>query len=401
MSTRGNPRTPRRGGNSQRGRSNSPSNSANAEASPPASSSNLSPLTAGRRLGSLHNTVEAPAPGRLASLRLRDVTFGGDGSQLSGMGMLSSNTGFGGDVTLGGFKKMTFRPSVPPRRKKTTITAPGDGDSKAETAESFSVDMPSEAIVVKDESSATEAHVSNTGTTAQTASSRPNQRSRLRNQVLTASGPFAYGPSAMSSHAIEVDGESVTRTGSRLFSDNRLKSDVVIAENLAFSFCEDPWAPVTLFEAPDQAETLNSLENNDTSASLAEQQMERVEPFTFNEEDNHLFLFQLPPILPEFESDDKADNQQKDSKGTRHLEGMVGKLVVYKSVETKLKLGNIELDVYSGTECSFLQNIMVLDPTKKGAYCLGQVSKQFVCVPDIETLLDHSDEDNGRSSDDV
>jgi len=78
-----------------------------------------------------------------------------------------------------------------------------------------------------------------------------------------------------------------------------------------------------------------------------------------------LFLFQLPPILPEFESvaeaaasttfrtntnaesrkDDKADNQQKDSKGTRHIEGMVGKLVVYKSGETKLKLGNIELDV--------------------------------------------------------
>jgi len=44
---------------------------------------------------------------------------------------------------------------------------------------------------------------------------------------------------------------------------------------------------------------------------------------------------------------------------------------------------------------------VVLDPTKKGAYCLGQVSKQFVCVPDIETLLDHSDEDNGRGSDDA
>ena len=95
-----------------------------------------------------------------------------------------------------------------------------------------------------------------------------------------------------------------------------------------------------------------------------------------------MFLFQLPPILPEFESvaeaaasaastafranantesrkDDKADNQQKDSKGTRHLEGMVGKLVVYKSGETKLKLGNIELDVCIFNRC--LTNIKFVE----------------------------------------
>src|SRR5437899_2202518 len=118
---------------------------------------------------------------------------------MGGIGLLSSNAGFGGDVTLGGFRKMTFRPSVPPRRKKSTAMTLGEGDSKTETAESSSADMSSEIIVIKDESSSTDARVSSTGITSQTAPSRSSQRTRLRNQVLTASGPFAYGPSAMSS----------------------------------------------------------------------------------------------------------------------------------------------------------------------------------------------------------
>ncbi|KAF9429408.1 hypothetical protein BGZ76_001332 [Entomortierella beljakovae] len=80
---------------------------------------------------------------------------------------------------------------------------------------------------------------------------------------------------------------------------------------------------------------------------------------------------------------------EKEETTESHLEqeGKIGRLLVYKSGKVKMQIGDIVMDVSSGSECSFLQDIVVVDSNNKQAFVMGSVEKRMVCVPNLTQLL--------------
>lgn len=73
-------------------------------------------------------------------------------------------------------------------------------------------------------------------------------------------------------------------------------------------------------------------------------------------------------------------------------EGQVGKLLIRKSGKVQLLLGKVTLDVTMGTACSFLQELVSvgLGDSRTGEMTvLGHIKHKLVCSPDFESLLDH------------
>ncbi|XP_072491000.1 DNA-directed RNA polymerase III subunit RPC4 [Notamacropus eugenii] len=73
-------------------------------------------------------------------------------------------------------------------------------------------------------------------------------------------------------------------------------------------------------------------------------------------------------------------------------EGQVGKLLIRKSGKVQLLLGKVTLDVTVGTSCSFLQELVSVgigDSRTGDLTVLGHVKHKLVCSPDFESLLDH------------
>ncbi|KAM6331339.1 DNA-directed RNA polymerase III subunit RPC4 isoform 1-T2 [Alca torda] len=73
-------------------------------------------------------------------------------------------------------------------------------------------------------------------------------------------------------------------------------------------------------------------------------------------------------------------------------EGQVGKLLIRKSGKVQLVLGKVTLDVTMGTPCSFLQELVSVgigDNRMGEMIVLGHVKHKLVCSPDFEALLEH------------
>ncbi|KXN89398.1 DNA-directed RNA polymerase III subunit rpc4, partial [Leucoagaricus sp. SymC.cos] len=71
------------------------------------------------------------------------------------------------------------------------------------------------------------------------------------------------------------------------------------------------------------------------------------------------------------------------------VDGVIGQLEVYKSGVVKIRLANgILLDVNAATQPSFLQQAVHLDTDNKRLTVLGEVNKQFVVSPDVDSLLE-------------
>ncbi|KAF9160016.1 hypothetical protein DFQ26_005965 [Actinomortierella ambigua] len=68
-------------------------------------------------------------------------------------------------------------------------------------------------------------------------------------------------------------------------------------------------------------------------------------------------------------------------------EGKIGRLLVYKSGKVKMQVGDIVMDVTTGSECTFLQDLVVVDSSNKQAFVMGSVQKRMICVPNLEQLL--------------
>ncbi|XP_006805995.1 DNA-directed RNA polymerase III subunit RPC4 [Neolamprologus brichardi] len=129
-----------------------------------------------------------------------------------------------------------------------------------------------------------------------------------------------------------------------------------------------------------------------------------------------LFFIQLPDSLPgqpptkehkpvktEVQSEDgqsvllkteseeeKAEDNSCNLKDLR--EGVVGKMLVRKSGRVQLILGQVTLDVSLGTSCSFLQELVSINTEGKtgNLTVLGNVKHKMVCSPDFEALLESS-----------
>lgn len=72
-------------------------------------------------------------------------------------------------------------------------------------------------------------------------------------------------------------------------------------------------------------------------------------------------------------------------------EGLVGKMLVRKSGKVQLILGNIILDVALGTPCTFLQELVSVDTEgRRGDMSvLGHIKHKLVCSPDFQALLEN------------
>ncbi|KAL0979416.1 hypothetical protein UPYG_G00184800 [Umbra pygmaea] len=129
-----------------------------------------------------------------------------------------------------------------------------------------------------------------------------------------------------------------------------------------------------------------------------------------------LFFIQLPDALPgqpptkevrplktEVQSEDgqskllKTESQEEPQEDNScHLrdlqEGLVGRLLVRKSGRVQLILGHVTLDVALGTSCAFLQELVSVG-TGEGRNgdlsVLGHIKHKLVCSPDFETLLEN------------
>ncbi|KAJ3051155.1 hypothetical protein HK097_007867 [Rhizophlyctis rosea] len=125
---------------------------------------------------------------------------------------------------------------------------------------------------------------------------------------------------------------------------------------------------------------------------------------------DELYFFQFPAVLPQMENpnnnvmeidDGPGQASESGANGTGVVkadpdaapktstgpEGKVGKLVFYKSGKCKLKIGDIYFDIAPGSESNFLQNVASIDTAGGKIHLLGNLTKRFVCTPDIEMLL--------------
>ncbi|XP_023656961.1 DNA-directed RNA polymerase III subunit RPC4 [Paramormyrops kingsleyae] len=96
------------------------------------------------------------------------------------------------------------------------------------------------------------------------------------------------------------------------------------------------------------------------------------------------------PMLQKVENSEE-EQQEDNSCSLKDLhEGLVGRLLVRKSGRVQLILGHITLDLALGTPCSFLQELVAVT-TGEGRTgdmtVLGHIKHKLVCSPDFEDLL--------------
>ncbi|KAH0623126.1 hypothetical protein JD844_031110 [Phrynosoma platyrhinos] len=143
---------------------------------------------------------------------------------------------------------------------------------------------------------------------------------------------------------------------------------------------------------------------------------ELLQKLSLCKEDELLFL-QLPDTLPgqpstqdskpvktEVQNEDgqmmvikqEKNQENKEAENICTLgglsEGQVGKLLIRKSGKVQLVLGRVTLDVTMGTPCSFLQELVSVgigDNRSGEMIVLGHVKHKLVCAPDFESLLEH------------
>ncbi|XP_017272613.1 DNA-directed RNA polymerase III subunit RPC4 [Kryptolebias marmoratus] len=95
-------------------------------------------------------------------------------------------------------------------------------------------------------------------------------------------------------------------------------------------------------------------------------------------------------LLKKESQEEEAEDNSCNLKDLR--EGLVGKMLVRKSGRVQLILGQVTLDVSLGTSCSFLQELVSVQSQEKtgNLTVLGNVRHKIVCSPDFETLLEKS-----------
>ncbi|XP_071390474.1 DNA-directed RNA polymerase III subunit RPC4 [Centroberyx affinis] len=127
-----------------------------------------------------------------------------------------------------------------------------------------------------------------------------------------------------------------------------------------------------------------------------------------------LFFMQLPDSLPgqpptrearpvktEVQSEDgqsvllKTESQEEQVEDNNCSlndlrEGLVGKMLVRKSGRVQLILGHVTLDVSLGTSCAFLQELVSIGTEGRTGdlTVLGHIKHKMVCSPDFEALLE-------------
>ncbi len=96
-------------------------------------------------------------------------------------------------------------------------------------------------------------------------------------------------------------------------------------------------------------------------------------------------------VAPSSEIDDgseAADSEEEDKKRdtkrsgrSSSKEGLVGKLNVYRDGRVFLHFGELVMEVTGGSQSTFLQQVMLLDPSNRTATALGELHRKFIVSP--------------------
>ncbi|KAL7052137.1 hypothetical protein ACKWTF_004782 [Chironomus riparius] len=125
----------------------------------------------------------------------------------------------------------------------------------------------------------------------------------------------------------------------------------------------------------------------------------------FRPESNEVALFQMPDALPQKLPDDEeairenADDEASKVKPMQKLsslehfsEGLIGKLVRYRSGKTKLMIGDYVYDVETAIPIDYQQNVVSIssNPQERSAnmYSIGEIHGKYNVIPDWHWLFD-------------
>lgn len=103
------------------------------------------------------------------------------------------------------------------------------------------------------------------------------------------------------------------------------------------------------------------------------------------------------PASSELDSDSDSEVDEKKPKPTsNNTEGLVGKLDVYRDGRVFLRFGELIMEVTGGSQSTFLQQVMLLDPSNRTATNLGELHRKFIVSPELDCMLNdislHDDE---------
>ncbi len=87
------------------------------------------------------------------------------------------------------------------------------------------------------------------------------------------------------------------------------------------------------------------------------------------------------------EEDDKKRDPKLSSSSSSSKEGLVGKLDVYRDGRVFLRFGDLVMEVTGGSQSTFLQQVMLLDPSNRTATSLGELHRKFIVSPEIDCML--------------
>ncbi|KAG6431659.1 hypothetical protein SASPL_109741 [Salvia splendens] len=105
--------------------------------------------------------------------------------------------------------------------------------------------------------------------------------------------------------------------------------------------------------------------------------------------ENNMFFLQLPKMLPGIAQ--LADPEAPESQNLTTLDslpqGLIGKMLVYKSGAVKMKIGNAIYNVTAGMKCMFSQDVVAITAEKKLCCNLGELNKRAVATLDVDSML--------------
>lgn len=277
---------------------------------------------------------------------LRDQ--GGSRGGKRGTGRLASLSG-------GTTEKMVFKPKAAPRRTKR--------------------EAPQTSPVIKQE------------VQEPAKPQKPPVRKRKPELIQRVAGPFSQGPATI--------GNGQRSTGSTFLGNDRggVKSEY---GNMADA--DDPSVKLSVLDLNDvyeqehelvvqtEEEAVERAEQAKHTGELDYQTGQKVAELVelSKSEDHGMMVFQMPPELPVFEDTVKVEDDEKG------IDGRIGSLAVFKSGAVKMRLRNgILMDVSRGAKCGFMRGILAHQhrDTEHSAYLLGNVECQFLCSPDLESVI--------------
>ena len=298
--------------------------------------------------------------------------------------------------------KLQFKPKATPRTKEAA-----EASTKAAEAEQRRQQQQA--------SSSSGTHRSHRGLSRAASSNqgRKNQGHNAEPQ-LTASGPFAFGPVGV------ADGKSAS-VSARLRSSRRTTEvdDTTLGDRSAANIKQEADADNTaLYHTQDKGDEdedddgipridLTQLQDYNLSSphllpiSLprhaklphadndeARRHQHLGQTFNRTTSTDGFIFFQLPAVLPRLtlSKDPLPDNNDIDEPAYPPPNGTIGHLNVHRSGRTSITWGDrssdITLQVHPGSECAFLQDVVVLDAVHQKKACLvGPVTDRFIVAP--------------------